>query len=383
MQSANISEPKIRLCIIVPAHWEALMGGSQYQAKLLIEHLLSLKKYDIYYLARRVNPQYSSDRYHIIRISESSGLKRYGHFFDTFRLFRLLKEIRPDVIYQMVGNAYTGISAYYANRFNCGMIWRITSDKSVYKPMINGWRDILPHRFIERKFTEYGIKNAQSVVAQTNLQARLLKENFGRVASAVIRNYHPEPGIRIVKESDPMRILWVANFKRLKQPEIFVRLAEDLVGRGNVRFTMIGAPAPGEMWFDQLIKKIGLLNNLEYLGIQTQDQVNTLLAKSYILVNTSQYEGFSNTFIQAWIHEVPVVSLNANPDQLLDSGSLGYCASGNYDQLLVHINKLLDNPSLIDKLGRNARNYALEHHSERNISSLIQEINNQCASNLR
>ena len=46
---------KIKLCFIVPAHWDALMGGSQYQAKLLIEHLLTLGKYDIYYLLGLLN----------------------------------------------------------------------------------------------------------------------------------------------------------------------------------------------------------------------------------------------------------------------------------------------------------------------------------------
>lgn len=382
MSCSDIGGQKIKLCIIVPAHWEALMGGSQYQAKLLIEHLLSLKKYDIYYLARRVNPRYIPAGYQIFKISENSGLRRYGYFFDAFRLLGLLKEIRPDVIYQMVGSAYTGISAYYANRYGCRMIWRITSDKSIYKSAINSWRDILPHRFLERKFTEYGIKRAQSIIAQTNFQAQLLEENFGRAVSAVIRNYHPGPDTRVIKDSEPVRVLWIANFKRLKQPEIFVRLAEDLAGHSNVRFIMIGAPALGEAWFDQLMKKIDSLNNLEYLGIQTQDQVNALLAMSHVLVNTSQYEGFSNTFIQAWMHEVPVVSLNANPDQLLDNGSLGYCTSGNYNELLNCISKLLDNPSLVKELGENARNYAFQYHSERNISSLIKEINNKYTGNL-
>ncbi len=32
---------RAKLCILVPAHWEALMGGSQYQAKVLIDYLLA------------------------------------------------------------------------------------------------------------------------------------------------------------------------------------------------------------------------------------------------------------------------------------------------------------------------------------------------------
>lgn len=365
---------KIRICFIVPAHWDSLMGGSQYQAKLLIEHLLTLGRYDIYYLARRVNQEHTPLGYQIIKISDNTGFRRYGYFIDAHRLLKLLKEIRPDVIYQMVGSAYTGISAYYAKQYGCRLIWRITSDNSVQKKELSRWRDLLPHKYIERIFTQYGISNAESIVAQTNHQARLLRENYGRVAAAVIRNYHPVPKAEVIRKTDPIKVLWIANLKRLKQPEIFIRLAEDLRRYSRVRFIMIGAPAPGEKWFHQLIKRASSLSNLEYLGVQTQNQVNALLAQSQILVNTSQYEGFSNTFIQAWMHQVAVVSLNANPDNLLDSGSLGYCASGDYERLLESVRKLLDNPGLIDEIGINSRHYALESHSERNILELVKLI---------
>ena len=90
---------KITLCVIIPTHWEALMGGSQYQAKLLIDRLHELGTHEIYYLTRWVNPDFVSRRYQIIRIGKHTGIGRYGHFVDTFRLLKNLREIKPDVIY--------------------------------------------------------------------------------------------------------------------------------------------------------------------------------------------------------------------------------------------------------------------------------------------
>ena len=137
---------------------------------------------------------------------------------------------------------------------------------------------------------------------------------------------------------------------------------------------MIGAPAPSEKWFHEIQERIASMENLEYRGVQTQEQVNALLAQSHILVNTSLYEGFSNTFIQAWLHEVPVVSLSSSPDGLLDNGSLGYCASGDYDLLLESVRKLLNNSRVINDIGLKARQYALESHSEKNMLELVKLI---------
>ena len=55
----------------------------------------------------------------------------------------------------------------------------------------------------------------------------------------------------------------------------------------------------------------------------THEDVNKLLERSHLLVNTSKWEGFSNTFIQAWMRSVPVMTLGVNPDGLLDNSYLG------------------------------------------------------------
>ena len=54
--------------------------------------------------------------------------------------------------------------------------------------------------------------------------------------------------------------------------------------------------------------------------------MNRLLARSHIFVNTSTHEGFPNTFIQSWLREVVVVSLQVDPDQVLERQQVGIAA---------------------------------------------------------
>ena len=102
----------------------------------------------------------------------------------------------------------------------------------------------------------------------------------------------------------------------------------------------------------------------------SQSAVNSLLEHTDLLVNTSDHEGFSNTFIQAWMRRVPVVSLRVDPDRLLSRGGLGAVASGDEEKLYESVASLLDDPDRCAAIGERARRYALEHHAESNIETL-------------
>ena len=135
---------------------------------------------------------------------------------------------------------------------------------------------------------------------------------------------------------------------------------------------MIGRQGWGK-WFEKLKKEIQALPNLEYYGELSQDQVNMHLSHGHILVNTSRYEGFSNTFVQAWMRKVPVVSLNVDPDQILVREKIGF-KSETFEQLCQDVNTLINDSATRERMGEKALRYAQDNHSVAKMDILAKRL---------
>ena len=98
-------------------------------------------------------------------------------------------------------------------------------------------------------------------------------------------------------------------------------------------------------------------------------QIDTYFERATILVNTSLFEGFPNAFIQSWMHCTPVVSLNADPDEIICNLKLGF-HSKSIEQIVKDIRELLQNPELCRTMGRNGRQYVERDH---NVDAIVQD----------
>jgi glycosyltransferase involved in cell wall biosynthesis len=370
-----LTVPKVKLCIVSPFEQG---GGAEYQISLLIDSLVASNRYEVYYLAHFLDERERARNYQIARIGAGGAIPSMGYLMEARSLYSVLRGVNPRVIYQRVACAYTGICAWYSQRRSVPLIWHVAHDTDVSSSSLDPGRNFLRLR-LEKWALEYGIRNATRIVAQTRHQVQLLQDNYGRRADTVIGNFHPAASGSLDK-GGPLTVLWIANLKPWKRPGAFVRLAQRLATCRQVRFVMIGAPAAGsgnQSWQRALMHSIESTPNLEYRGQKSHEEVNELLDRSHILVNTSTHEGFPNTFIQAWLRAVAVVSLQVDPDQVLKQQHLGIAAQSE-ESLVEAVRELIENADARADFALRGLEHATANHSLRNVGDLLQVIDS-CA----
>ena len=89
------------------------------------------------------------------------------------------------------------------------------------------------------------------------------------------------------------------------------------------------------------------------------------------LLCTSAYEGFPNTFLEAWSHGIPVVS-TIDPDGLIATRGLGAVAD-DPKALAASIRELLASPAQWDEASARARNYFRERHTPERALPLFEQ----------
>jgi Glycosyltransferase Family 4 len=178
------------------------------------------------------------------------------------------------------------------------------------------------------------IRLADLVIVQNERQRGMCEARFGR-SSLVIRSV-AEPGE--LRTSAPEAFLWAGRVISYKRPLAYVALARAVP---EARFWMLGIPQGGEAdqrLLSDLRRAAHGVPNLELLDPRPRCDVMALLERAVAIVNTSEFEGLSNTFLEAWSRGVPALSLSHDPDGLIERCGLGGFAHGSETRLasLVH-----------------------------------------------
>jgi hypothetical protein len=355
----------VKVCVIVQNHPAFSMGGAQNQGHLLAEEVARRAGVEVTYLARDLSPEIAARiPYSVRSIGRGRGIRRRSVLFDARTLWRTLSELQPDVIYQQMRQSYTAVCARYALQSGVPFFFQVASDIDLDPRWINnGVSSNLPFDIAEAITGIWGLEHASHVIVQTGRQGRVLRERFGRDAAAVVRNFQPLPASLPVKPRTPVEVFWVANFKDVKRPELFVDLAESFVGRDDLKFTMAGRPSGLQRRFAPLMERIQRTPNLEYLGELSIEGVNQRMAGAAIHVNTSSFEGFPNTFIQAWAQGAVVVTIAVDPDEdTMENLGIGIC-TGTYERLRTTIDELARAPERRSAIAAQAFAFAHANHS--------------------
>ncbi|GAH66051.1 unnamed protein product, partial [marine sediment metagenome] len=266
-----------------------------------------------------------------IKIYKSLPIKRSfsNYIKGLISFFITLRKINPDIIIQRSAGVTTGLSSIYCLLFKKKFIYSISSDSNV-----NGKDE----KKILGKLFKFGFDYANYIVAQNYTQIKEIrkrKRNYKHNTFVIKNGIEIENEINQIKET----ILWVGRAIKLKRPEIFLKLAKLFPIE---RFVMICTKKDDVSYWNSIRKKAQKISNVVFYEYIPFNLIENFFKESKIFINTSIYEGFPNTFIQALKYKTPILSLNVNPDNILKKYKIGFSCNDDYNKLINNLSTLLE-----------------------------------------
>jgi glycosyltransferase involved in cell wall biosynthesis len=216
-----------------------------------------------------------------------------------------------------------------------------------------------------------GVHLADEVVVQTAEQVRLCEDRFGR--SPVLIKSIAEPAPQ--RQGEPEAFLWIGRLVWYKQPLAFVELARSLP---EAKFWMVGVPDPytpgGPELVTTLQRRAATVPNLELLSPRPRRELMDLIDRAVAIVNTADFEGMPNIFLEGWAHGVPALALTHDPDQIIERHHLGAFAQGSSERLANLARQLWRERGEQVETAARCRNYILEHHSPEAVSARWEDV---------
>jgi glycosyltransferase involved in cell wall biosynthesis len=208
-----------------------------------------------------------------------------------------------------------GLLALFCRHFGKRFVFRSASDSDCDRSRL------LVRYARDRWLYAYGLRRADAILVQSDSQARSLSRNYG-LASRVAGMLVETP---VTASTHDLDVLWVGNIRRVKRPDRVLWLAARLP---HVAFHMVGGALPGEEALHAHVRNAAAAcANLTFHGRLSYADAGNLYGRARLLLNTSDVEGFPNSYLQAWVRGVPVVTL-IDPDGVIGREGLGIAAQG-------------------------------------------------------
>lgn len=336
-------------------------GGSELQDYLMARELQKRGHKIFFVVGDYGQKDYESIQgFNVYKNFSSYGKGFFGKLKGAIEFWKLLSEIDADVYYRMTPHAILVIVGLFCKLKDKIFIFSGGSDIDFESSIFKN------NNYLLKLSYKYALKNANIVIAQNNYQKTKAYENFG-INPRIIKSIVGLPKKTSTKKNTPC-VMLIGSLIDYKQPEIFIELSKK-VKESN--FYIIG-PCNDDDYLDKL-RSISIgTTNLKFCGFIQHDDIMGIYAKDIILVNTSRFEGFPNTFLEAWSYGNPVISLNVDPDEVICKYKLGF-HSRTFDKMIEDLKLLLNDKNLRNELGLNSRKYVEENHS---IEKIVRQFEN-------
>jgi len=287
---------------------------------------------------------------------KEAGIKGLRFFWPKWTsLIAAMNRADADVYYQNCGEYVTGQVALWCRRHGRKFVYSVASDPDCDSRLPE------MHKRRERVLYRYGLRHADRVIVQTLRQKEMLRTYFER-DSTIIPMPCPGPS-----EDDYVscerahngssRVLWIGRICEVKRPDRLLDLAEACL---DLHFDLVGPTGDSE-YACVVCERAKHTANVTLHGPATRERVSEFYKRARVMCCTSDFEGFPNTFLEAWSYGLPIVS-TIDPDNLISKKGLGKVGK-DISGLVDGIRKLLESPEKWRQASQSARAYYTENHA--------------------
>jgi len=297
------------------------------------------------------------DGVHVFKLCrQDAGVPGVRFFWPRWSsLNAAMKRANADVYYQNCAEYVTGQVAMWCRRHGRKFVYSVASDPDCDRTLPK------MHSLREKFLYRYGVKEADRIIVQTRRQRDMLRDNFAR-DSVVLPMPCPGPSDaastdQVHEHNGVHRVLWIGRVYHVKRPDLLLDVATLCP---ELHFDVVGQMADTE-YTRKVCERARTLKNVTVHGPASRDRVADFYRRAKLLCCTSDFEGFPNTFLEAWSYGVPVVS-TVDPDGLIAGKSLGAVGT-DVPQLAAGIRELLTSAQQWQRASQTYREYFAANHA--------------------
>jgi glycosyltransferase involved in cell wall biosynthesis len=364
LMSSNDTSKIIKVCFIAPKAYplfnpdiKKVFGGAEVDLYFLATELAKDESFAVSFITADYGQQ-DIETIENVRIIKSLDFNK-NPLTGATRIWRAMHTADSQIYFQEAVSWGTFLVSLFCSSHKRAFVYRTANQGECDGTFLRG------QRLLTKAFA-WSLRKAGTVIVQNEIDKENLYDSVG-IDSIVIPN-----GQRLPESDHKERdtVLWVGRSTHLKRPELFIKLAQNFPDQ---KFTMICQQATGDKNYKGLIDEADKVNNLQFIRAVPFAEIGNYFQRAKVFVNTSDSEGFPNTFIHACNCATPILSLKINPDDFINRHNCGLSCDDDWQRMIQSLREMLVDQRYL-KMGENGKKYVEEHHDLTKIIKQYKEL---------
>jgi glycosyltransferase involved in cell wall biosynthesis len=179
----------------------------------------------------------------------------------------------------------------------------------------------------------YLLKRADYIIRQHRGQIVKVEDVRGKVV--IFPNIIDQRSLPACSDSEKNYFIYAGSLTMIKGADKLFELINNIDKSNSVM--IVGQP--NDKSAIPVFEQLQRLKNADVKGRNRHSDTLRFMVNAKALINTSDYEGFPNVFLEAWSMGVPVLSLKVNPGNVFADYELGMCFNGDLTKMKDYINR--------------------------------------------